>query len=250
MGNFTDLSGKKFNNLLVLEKTNRPAHVKNTNAYFLCLCDCGKQTIVCGSQLKNNKTKTCGCSKLNDLTNKKFGKVTVLGRASKPDTRSKKARDSFWLCLCECGAQKIFAGGDIQKLRFKGCGCSRKNNTPYEAKMGTAKIIYKHRYSDGDLSFEDFLLLANKQCHYCGEFPTRIFNPYKIKYGNTKLSEDNGHFIYNGLDRIDNNLLHSKNNVVPCCWNCNAAKRNLHIDDFMKWIMQITKFNKDKLIGK
>lgn len=177
--------------------------------------------------------------KLKDLTNKKFGKVTILSRTNKPNSRSNKSRDSFWLGLCECGSQKIYAGGDIQKINFKGCGCSRKNINANQAKMGTAMYIYKNRYSDGDISFEDFLKMSNEYCFYCGAAPYKSFNLYKLKDGCTKLSAENGYFTYNGLDRIDQNLPHFKNNVVTCCAICNWMKTNHSSYDFIKHITKI-----------
>ena len=40
MGKHIDLTGQKFGRLAVVEKTVRPNHVKNKNAYYKCLCDC------------------------------------------------------------------------------------------------------------------------------------------------------------------------------------------------------------------
>lgn len=53
-----DLVGKKFTNLLVLKRIDSNQHRRRT---FLCLCDCGKKTIVIGSKIKNGSTKSCGC---------------------------------------------------------------------------------------------------------------------------------------------------------------------------------------------
>ena len=52
-----DLTGKRFGKLIVIKKE-KP---KNKHTMWLCKCDCGKEKIVCGSELKRGTTKSCGC---------------------------------------------------------------------------------------------------------------------------------------------------------------------------------------------
>lgn len=54
--------------------------------------------------------------------------------------------------------------------------------------------------------------IFSKPCHYCGET-----NWLKI-----------------GCDRIDNNLPHTLDNVVPCCHRCNAKRKKMTYDNFVK----------------
>jgi hypothetical protein len=58
MSNFINLKGQKFNRLLVVD-----IHDKNKNGTirYLCKCDCGENTIVQSSKLRNGWTKSCGC---------------------------------------------------------------------------------------------------------------------------------------------------------------------------------------------
>lgn len=53
-----DISGQKFNKLLVIEPVKRK---KSERTKYRCQCDCGNETIVDGSKIKNNHTKSCGC---------------------------------------------------------------------------------------------------------------------------------------------------------------------------------------------
>jgi hypothetical protein len=55
---FNDLSGQKFGNLLVLNKTNSPNKTKLT--YFECICDCGNKKAIYSYYLTTGKTTTCG----------------------------------------------------------------------------------------------------------------------------------------------------------------------------------------------
>lgn len=53
-----DLTGQRFGRLLVL---NREGSDRNKNALWRCRCDCGTEKVVCGRDLKNGDTKSCGC---------------------------------------------------------------------------------------------------------------------------------------------------------------------------------------------
>lgn len=56
--NFIDLTGLKFNRLLVLERVeNKVPRV----ARWLCLCDCGNTKVINGRYIRKGRTKSCGC---------------------------------------------------------------------------------------------------------------------------------------------------------------------------------------------
>ena len=69
MSEVIDLTGQRFNRLIVIE----PSRTKNGKYAWKCLCDCGNYTIAVGAQLKNGNTKSCGCYK-NDIARKRFMK--------------------------------------------------------------------------------------------------------------------------------------------------------------------------------
>lgn len=69
MSKVIDLTGQKFNRLLVIE----PARTKSGKFAWKCKCDCGKFVIVKGFELKNGGTKSCGCYK-NDIARKRLTK--------------------------------------------------------------------------------------------------------------------------------------------------------------------------------
>ena len=58
MGNFKDLTDKRFGRLIVIE---RAGAAKNGHVLWLCKCDCGNTTIVSRSSLICGDTKSCGC---------------------------------------------------------------------------------------------------------------------------------------------------------------------------------------------
>lgn len=55
---FIDLTGKRFGQLTVIKKIGSD---KRKNVVWLCICDCGKETIRTTTRLKTGYTKSCGC---------------------------------------------------------------------------------------------------------------------------------------------------------------------------------------------
>jgi hypothetical protein len=53
-----DLTGQTYGRLTVLE---RAGSAKHGQALWLCRCQCGKESIVQGSDLRRGQTKSCGC---------------------------------------------------------------------------------------------------------------------------------------------------------------------------------------------
>ena len=60
MGKIIDLTGKRFGKLTVIKKHNQD---KWGGWNWLCMCDCGNETVVSGGHLRGLKTKSCGCSR-------------------------------------------------------------------------------------------------------------------------------------------------------------------------------------------
>lgn len=62
MGTLIDLSGKTFGRLTVICRSKDDNYI-NGEALWVCKCSCAKQSIlsVCGSQLRQDKKKSCGC---------------------------------------------------------------------------------------------------------------------------------------------------------------------------------------------
>ena len=60
MNRATDLIGQRFGKLTVIEKAERPKHIKNKRAYWHVVCDCGNEKIVGANNLKIGDAKSCG----------------------------------------------------------------------------------------------------------------------------------------------------------------------------------------------
>ena len=60
--------------------------------------------------------------KFNDLTNRQFGRLTVI----EPTAPHGKNSALMWVCKCECGGTAIVRGTDLVNGHTMSCGCYRK----------------------------------------------------------------------------------------------------------------------------
>ena len=70
MGSFQNLIGKKYGKLTVVEYLKREKWIdskgrKRKNIYWKCKCDCGNEVIRTEHSLKEERTRSCGCNKIN-----------------------------------------------------------------------------------------------------------------------------------------------------------------------------------------
>jgi hypothetical protein len=85
-------------------------------------CDCGKI-------LKSRSSRQCPfCyQNRNDLSNRKIGKWTVLGRCQSP----KPSIHAYWKCRCECGAEQAIAATSLKRETSRQCrNCYAKERGP------------------------------------------------------------------------------------------------------------------------
>lgn len=59
MPKIIDLQGEHYGRLTVIGEANRADDPRNR--YWLCLCDCGRKSVVRSSSLRNGRTRSCGC---------------------------------------------------------------------------------------------------------------------------------------------------------------------------------------------
>jgi hypothetical protein len=57
-----DLVGKVFGKLTVLEFVGRPTNGTSGDSLWRCRCECGKESIPYGYNLRHGKSKSCGCT--------------------------------------------------------------------------------------------------------------------------------------------------------------------------------------------
>lgn len=235
-----DYTGKKFGKLTVLglsEKCNK------RSLFWECQCECGKTTHVRTTGLSRG-TKSCGClskKHFKDVTGETRNKLTFISYFGKNNHKN-----NTWRVKCDCGKEIIAEFSDVNTGRIKSCGClktekARETNSLAfgEASFNQVYRYYKSSAKQRGLTFEltkeRFKTLTQMNCYYCNSEPE-----------NTKMNiYNNGHYVYNGLDRVNNDLGYTENNVLPCCKTCNFAKRGLSITEFKLWIQKLVKRAKE-----
>jgi hypothetical protein len=152
----------------------------------------------------------------------------------------------IWLCQCDCGNEKYIGAATLisgqtscsTKCKFnpvKGIYGESSFNQLYRTyKYGALKRNYSF-----NLSKEEFKLLTNNNCYYCGCAPNQIITDIDL-YGD---------YTYNGIDRLDNNIGYEINNCVSCCKICNIMKWDMNIPSFISHMKQILK-HLDENYGK
>lgn len=91
-----------------------------------------------------------------------------------------------------------------------------KPQNKYLSYKGRAKTANLHF----DLTYEQFVTFWQKPCHYCDAEIATI-----------------------GLDRVDNAVGYTIDNVVPCCKYCNAFKSNQTQEGFVALCAKIAKLH-------
>lgn len=96
---------------------------------------------------------------MEDLTGKKFGRLTVEVFAG----RSRKGGHFIWKCICDCGKSKIVLGQSLRDGNTKSCGCLKREN-PIKA-MTAAKM--KHGHTIGKKNSRDYQgwLAMRRRCY-------------------------------------------------------------------------------------
>lgn len=123
-GHSVDLIGQRFGNLTVIERDLSTTD-KYHSVYWKCRCDCGNTKIVKTANLRNGSTVSCGCIRKNDLTGKRFDRLTVLEKCPVEYTKSGN-RVFKWRCRCDCGNVVNVVHSNLVKGVTGSCGCMQK----------------------------------------------------------------------------------------------------------------------------
>lgn len=120
------LIGQRFGKLVVKEVFMKTVNEKTEQKqmYAKCKCDCGNTTEVLVTNLKNGKTLSCGCLRLekvrktkyllsDDFVGQRFGKLVV-----------KRFDDEkhLWECECDCGNIKYLKKSNLTNNGYRSCG--------------------------------------------------------------------------------------------------------------------------------
>lgn len=220
-----DLTGQKINFWTVIEYVGK--------SKFRCQCDCGVISNVLARYLKNGKSKSCSSchgeiGKFLQMGDK-VGKLTLLTPSLRNNSKSK-----YWECQCECGTKEYIAQARLS--RNQRTTCRKCNpNIPRVANAAFNKLYFSYRtgaisrHIEWGLTEEEFRTITSANCYYTGLPPSGI--------SKTQISE----YIFNGVDRVDNDRGYFIDNCVPCNGKINKMKNNMTYSEFVELCALVSK---------
>lgn len=129
-------AGDRFGHLVAIRFDHREP---NTGVYWLCRCDCGRETVIRGSDLMRRKVN-CGCKqyagmRVDDI-GVRYGRLVVVAYNG-------MYRD----CVCDCGKTVTVARWSLASGATQSCGCLRAEIiSRIGATIGIANLRGQNRY--------------------------------------------------------------------------------------------------------
>ena len=240
MAKFKDLTGNVYGRLTVISREENNAH---GGSRFLCQCSCGSVCTRTGKLLTRGESQSCGClarelSRERGLilaVGDRYGRLVVVEIMGE-----KRGGRIVWKCQCDCGNIICSTAHSIRTGHTRSCGCIKKEMLSIEigdAAFHNVRRRYIHgaprRNLEWNLSDDQVRSIVIQNCFYCDSSPSMD--------GAKSYWPANGSYIHNGIDRIDSARGYTMDNVVPCCTQCNMAKRLLSVDEFGKWSARLYK---------
>jgi hypothetical protein len=184
--------------------------------------------------------------KIKDRSGEKHGRWTLLSHTSQVIGPSGSIQNHYYKCLCDCGTEREVLWTNIKKKKSLSCGClnreiTSKRSSMFRKPFGESDfnhlfLVYKRGAEKRNILFnlskEEFKDLTGGNCHYCGQKPRQTT-------GRSKYIKVNGEYVYNGIDRKDNNIGYLLSNCVTACKICNYAKHTLGYVEFLEWVAVI-----------
>lgn len=174
----------------------------------MCLCECGIQfeTI---KRTVNKKVRSCGCSRIKDLSNTKIGILNILNKTNK---RNKYDGSVIWKCKCDCGKIIDLSTSQLKHPQRISCGCF-KENIINSCKKRSGINHYKY---NTNFTIEQRLRIRINQKEFCNK--TFIRDNYTCKKCNQYGGNLEAHHInsYDWFISGRNDI----NNSVTLCVKC------------------------------
>lgn len=144
---------------------------------------------------RRNECKIC-------LNKKKLTSKKKLYRALSDNEKEQKRKE--WRDLY---SERIL----YHQKRYQGASSKRSSE---KWRFADYKRGAKYRGLDFEIQFDEFCVIVNSDCSYCGG-------------------------VGGGIDRVDPLLGYQLENCAPCCKRCNRIKSNYQLQDLMEHLKKI-----------
>lgn len=153
----------------------------------------------------------------NDLTGKKYGRLTVIGLSPK-----KSGRKSFWVCKCECGNEHIVRSDSLKSGNVQSCGCLKEE-------QDKDNLTKNHRHKESHTHLHDTWLrmkyrVSNRNDERYGGRGITMCDDWFNSYESFRdWAKRNGYDENLTIERVDVNGNYEPNN---CTWIPFAEQAN------------------------
>jgi hypothetical protein len=179
-------------------------------------------------------------SKFKDLTGMRFGKLITLYMLPRALGERRAC-----LCRCDCGVEKKVKSHNLTSGKTESCGCVKleasKTNIKVahvnNVRLGSAfrKVLTQYKSAAKSrglcwaLTDDQFKTLTSSPCYYTGAFPSTI-----MEAGSGEI------YVYNGIDRVNNEKGYTTDNCVACCGEVNMMKKAMTKEHFIEVCSRIS----------
>lgn len=159
---------------------------------------------------------------------------------------------AIWECICDCGKILPVRGSSLRSGHTTSCGCAVKETAArrctkepgfsgFTRLWNGYRLNAKSRRLVFELTKDEFRHIISSRCVYCNMPPSAKSFCYGLM---SEASQANSVYIYNGVDRLDNTLGYTIANAVACCSDCNLAKRDQTVEEFLAWVNRLGRHQK------
>src|SRR5579859_401405 len=201
-----DMVGRRCGSLTVTSfHSINSKHKHNRQAHWDCLCDCGKATVVSGSNLRNGTTKTCGCG---------IGRIFATGARTSETRHCRKCKmeksiREFRSVSLENPERRSWLCSECRKKDVSQYPCvARQRQKAHDRKKAARALALKH---------------YGGRCNCCGETEEVFLAFDHINGGGSqhRSHPDRKRFVAMGVFLVETGF---PEGYQILCNNCNWAK--------------------------
>ena len=151
--------------------------------------------------------------------------------------------------LCDCGNVVEREYSLIKAPKgAKSCGCLQSSSKMLPEGEASRRAMFRQYAASAqargigfNLSYEEFGVITQMECAYCGRGP---FRQMTVKKHSAKgRQRETSPYACSGVDRIDNSIGYTIENSTACCSDCNFMKGTKDVEQFLDAIERIHRHN-------